>query len=147
MSWLMAPLGCHPYGVTHSIIYQNAINSGKVESCGVSEYNPTLTFIVNVGSVNSLVPGKAGWDFRTAVFNLIFHIGIFKSFFILSSVECHGTIQMVSQHWFRQRLGAVRQQAITWANVDQDICRLMASLGHNNETYQKISCWFIRIPM
>ena len=24
-----------------------------------------------------------------------------------------------------------RQQAITWANVDQDLCRHMASLGHN----------------
>ena len=28
-------------------------------------------------------------------------------------------------------LGAIRQQAITWANVDPDLCRHMASLGHN----------------
>ena len=28
-------------------------------------------------------------------------------------------------------LGAVRQHAITWANVDPDLCRYMASLGHN----------------
>ena len=28
-------------------------------------------------------------------------------------------------------LGAVRQQAITWANVDPDLCCHMASLGHN----------------
>ena len=28
-------------------------------------------------------------------------------------------------------LGAVSQQAITWANVDLDPCRLMTSLGHN----------------
>ena len=26
---------------------------------------------------------------------------------------------------------AVRQQAITWANVDTDVCRQMASLGLN----------------
>ena len=38
---------------------------------------------------------------------------------------------MISQHWFRWWLGAVRQQAITWANVDTDPCRHMASLGHN----------------
>ena len=38
---------------------------------------------------------------------------------------------MISQHWFRQWLGAVRQQAITWANVDPDLCRHMMSLGHN----------------
>ena len=28
-------------------------------------------------------------------------------------------------------LGAVRQQAITWANFDSDLCRHLASLGHN----------------
>ena len=28
-------------------------------------------------------------------------------------------------------LGAIRQQAITWANVDPDLCRHVASLGHN----------------
>ena len=30
--------------------------------------------------------------------------------------------------WCRQ---AVRQQAITWANVDPGLCRYMASLGYN----------------
>ena len=38
---------------------------------------------------------------------------------------------MICQLWFRLWLGAVRQQAITWANVDPDFCRHMASLGHN----------------
>ena len=37
---------------------------------------------------------------------------------------------MVSQHWFRIWLGAVRQQAITWTNVP-DPRRHMTSLGHN----------------
>ena len=27
--------------------------------------------------------------------------------------------------------GAVRQQAITWANIDRDLCRQMLSLGLN----------------
>ena len=31
---------------------------------------------------------------------------------------------------------AVRQQAITWANVDPDLCCHMASLGHNELTHQ-----------
>ena len=30
--------------------------------------------------------------------------------------------------------GAVKQQAITWANVDPALCRPMASLGHNEVT-------------
>ena len=38
---------------------------------------------------------------------------------------------LVDFTWFRSWLGAVRQQAITWANFDPDLCRQMASLGHN----------------
>ena len=56
--------------------------------------------------------------------------------------ECHWTLLAISKHQFRKCLGAVRQQAITWANVDRqqaitwanvdpDLCRHMASLGHN----------------
>ena len=33
-------------------------------------------------------------------------------------------------------MGAVRQQAITWANVDPDICSHIALLGHN------AFCWY-----
>ena len=36
----------------------------------------------------------------------------------------------LGQHWFRKWLGAVMQQAITWANVDKDLCCHTASLGH-----------------
>ena len=35
------------------------------------------------------------------------------------------------QHWFRLWLGANGQQAITWANVDQGLCRHTASLDPN----------------
>ena len=42
---------------------------------------------------------------------------------------------MISQHWFRWWLGAVRQQAITWTNVDPDLCRHMVSLGQNELTH------------
>ena len=42
---------------------------------------------------------------------------------------------MISQHWVRQWLGAVRQQATAWANVDSDLCHHMASLGHNELTH------------
>ena len=41
----------------------------------------------------------------------------------LPSDEYHWALIMISQQYFRQWLGAVRQQAITWANV--------ASLGHS----------------
>ena len=35
-----------------------------------------------------------------------------------------------SQHWSRQWLGAVRQQAIASPNVDPDLCHRMSLLGH-----------------
>ena len=36
------------------------------------------------------------------------------------------------QRWFKKWLSAVKQQAITWTKVDQDPCRHMTSLGHND---------------
>ena len=57
----------------------------------------------------------------------------------LSCYECHCTLLMISQHRFRWWLGAVRQQAITWANVDPYLCRHMASLGHNELTINFIN--------
>ena len=36
--------------------------------------------------------------------------------------------------WFRQWLGAIRQQAISWANLDSDLYRHMASIGYNELT-------------
>ena len=57
---------------------------------------------------------------------------------IMSSDECHRTLLMISQHWFRYWLGAIRQQAITWTSVDQDLQRHMASLGPNELTHWAI---------
>ena len=44
--------------------------------------------------------------------------------------SCHRIPLMRNQHQFRWWLGATRQQAITWANVDPDLYRHMASQGH-----------------
>ena len=52
---------------------------------------------------------------------------------------------MISQHWFRYRLGTVRQQTGTRADVDPDPCRLMASISHNELKLVQITipCWLI----
>ena len=47
------------------------------------------------------------------------------------SGDCHWTSLKRNQHWFRYWLGAWWHQAITWANVDPNLCCHMASLGHN----------------
>ena len=40
----------------------------------------------------------------------------------LSRGVCHTTSLMISQHWFTSWLGAVKQQTITWTNVDHVLC-------------------------
>ena len=45
----------------------------------------------------------------------------------LPSDECHWTLLMISQPWFRWWLGAVRQLSQGWPRL----CRHMVSLGHN----------------
>ena len=56
-------------------------------------------------------------------------------FFVkLASYQGQWTLLIISQHWFRYWLGAVRQQAITWDNVDEGLCRHIVSLGHNGLT-------------
>ena len=44
---------------------------------------------------------------------------------------CQTTSLVPSQHWFRYWLDALRQQAITCANVDQCLYHYMVSLGCN----------------
>ena len=46
----------------------------------------------------------------------------------LPSSEYHWTLVVISKHWFRSWLGAIRQQAITWTNIDPDLCHHMVSL-------------------
>ena len=102
-----------------------------------------------------LTPWPLG-DFKYNYRQVIFKLTLVK----LSSDECHWTLLMIIQHWFRQWLGAVRQQAITWANVDPDLCRQMASLGlgmlaHFSYTellvssaiYVRVTHWYERIIM
>ena len=59
----------------------------------------------------------------------------------LLSDECHWTLLTISQHWFRWWLGAVRQQAITWANVDLDLYYHMVLLGHNEFNFETSTLW------
>ena len=80
----------------------------------------------------SLAPGRSRFNLILKVLSsILFYWLVSSDLMIMPSDECHGTYLKISQHWFRQWLGAVRQQAITWANVDPDLCRHMASLGHN----------------
>ena len=47
----------------------------------------------------------------------------------------HRTSLMRNQHLFEQWRGAYSQQIITWAKEDQDLCRYMVPLGHDELIY------------
>ena len=64
--------------------------------------------------VNSLVPGRFEWNFRKVILKLI---SLIDDWGIWPQMNATGPL-MISQHWFRQWLRAVRQQAITWSNVE-----------------------------
>ena len=46
------------------------------------------------------------------------------------------TSLIIIQHWFKWWLGAVRQQAIIWTNVDPVLCFYVVQLGHNEWIWQ-----------
>ena len=48
--------------------------------------------------------------------------------------DYHGPQLMISQYCFRYWLGAIWHQAITWTNIEPDLCCPRPSLGHNKLT-------------
>ena len=68
--------------------------------------------------VNSLAPGRCQY-FKDSVFK---HIVMSWPFPVeLSARECQKNSLVISQYWSRYWLGAIRQQAINWSSVEQDI--------------------------
>ena len=82
-------------------------------------------------SLNSLAPGRRGTNFTCVFYSLILRSDILTTSSVLG--KCHRWPVMISCHWFRYCCGAIRQQAITWANVDPDPCCHMASPGYNGQ--------------
>ena len=80
---------------------------------------------------NSLAPRKFWWNFRHAIFKRILVIDDW-------GISCElALIYVIGLHWWsvvQVMTLAVRQQAITWTNVDPDLGRRMVSLGHNELT-------------
>ena len=86
-------------------------------------------------SVNSLTPRRFERRFIKANWSWFSWLMAAVSVVKLPLDKRQWSVLTISQRWFRYWLGAIRQQAITWANVDQDLCRHMASLGHIELTH------------
>ena len=100
---------------------------------------PLLVFILGGTIVNSLAPGRYQLSFRRIIFEINLLIngrGIFcKIVLRWMSLD----LLMKSQHWFRWWLGAVRHQAITWVNVDPELCHLTTSKGQSEINHNPLS--------
>ena len=58
----------------------------------------------------------------------------------IASGECHRTSLTWRQYWFRQLLGIVEQQAMTWANIDPDL-NICHHLSHSKLTPPLVKWW------
>ena len=80
----------------------------------------------------------SNWSKIQWFFHDFFIFTIFKNFSSNSMIFPWSWNRSEFQWFFEScgnpELGAVRQQAITWANIDLDPCRHMTSLGHNELT-------------
>ena len=76
--------------------------------------------VYSLSPVNSLGAGTCGNDFKSIIskhYRIIAWVLSLK--FLLG--ECCNASQLKRHCWFRQWLGAIRQQTIAWANVDPDL--------------------------
>ena len=65
--------------------------------------------------------------------NLKIHVSILSPALLISAYyECHRTLLMITQQWFRQWLGPSGNMPYTWTNVGPNLCHNMASQGHND---------------
>ena len=58
-----------------------------------------------------------------STFKLISRVDILSSSCETTLGKCHRTSLMINQHWYRQWLGTVWQQAIIWTNNDPDLIK------------------------
>ena len=94
----------------------------------------TVVLVITLSSVNSLAPGRFQFNFRKVNFKLIIVNGGWCISYEIALRWMPQDLTDDSQHWFRLWLGAVRQEANTWADVGPDLCRRMAPQGLNELT-------------
>ena len=101
--------------LANSLIYHTYRNISHV-TLNMSDLHPTSKFLPV--SLNPSNPGRRSSHFKCVTFKIHLKINI------------RGTPLMIAQQPFGLWLGAVRQHAITWNKVQQDLCHHMASQGH-----------------
>ena len=101
----------------------------------IREFTNATTYINGLAYINLLAPGRCGCNLELVFFKLISRKDVFSISCEIALGECLETSLMISQHWFRNWLGAIKQQAITWANSDPNLC------CHIITRPQWVNCW------
>ena len=89
-----------------------------------------LAILFRPRGVDSLEPGRLEWNFRKVIFKL----HLVTDGWGISCEIAHGRTLLDltdDKSALVQVKASARQQAITWAKVDPDLCRHMTSLGRN----------------
>ena len=82
-------------------------------------------------SRNSLATGRCAINVKVSFPNTCHGLRLRAFIMNLLSSEFNRPCLMTSYSLSSQKLSAVRQQAITWVNIDPELCHPMASEGHN----------------
>ena len=98
---------------------------------------------------DSLAPQRCGSENVISIYIYIYYrLSSWGLLMKLLSGECSWTPLMIAQYWCSLWLGVVRQQPITWANFDPDLCCHMGEPGHNTlRVHQHLNKLLINIYM
>ena len=98
---------------------------GWIKTCEL--YFMAVLFLGNFFKLLGLTFQLVGAHLSLSFFNLFYWL-VDKLYVVkLSSDGCNWNSLMTSKHWFMQWLCAIKQQAITWVDVDPDLL----SVVHN----------------
>ena len=96
---------------------------------------------------NSLVVDRSGGNFKCVIFRHILMIDIYLEHFQWNCLKDGTRLSWWCQHWLRSWLGVIRQQAITWTNVDPVLYRNMGQWDKQSSikspSWITQKCWVI----
>ena len=86
------------------------------------------------GTKSLLEPVMIYWPLEDGVVTYFSNFQVISKRYIGHSLWTCPQVNTAKPHWWLVNIGSGRQQAITWANVNPNLCCHMASLGHNELT-------------
>ena len=118
------------FGYTDGLVQERRNSSALAMGLRLSCTHPSIWHI-GFNELTHWPLGDVVVTIKVQFSNLLYRLVAWQLIVKSLSGTCHKTSLMISQYWFRLCLDAVRQQAITWTNVEPGLCKHMASPDHN----------------